>query len=264
MAKRFTDTEKWKRPWFTDLDSKAKLVWLYLLDNCDHAGIWPANFSLAAFCLGFKIDENFLADKFSDKIMKLDHDKFWIKSFFDFQYGINGTVAYKAKVSAANSLMKYGIKFNENMEVLPKTSEDLHKSIGIGTGTGTGTGTVGRESVREKPIQLDFSDLYAKYPKKLGKKQGLRICKNAIKNPEALIAAHKAVERYAEYCRSNKVEPQFIKHFSTFMNSWEDWLDESVGSIDKSVRQKTTLEVIEDYERRKNESTRILEINDKA
>lgn len=100
---------------------------------------------------------------------------------------------------------------------------------------------------------IDFNILYQEYPRKVGKKAGLRLCKNAIKTPEALLAARKAVKRYSDYCRSNKVEPRFIKHFSTFMNSWEDWCDESVGSVTGVLKQRTTKEIIEDYERRQNE-----------
>ncbi len=190
--------------------------------------------------------------------MKIDHDKFWIKSFFDFQYGSNGTIAYKAKVSAMSYLKKYGIEFNENMEVLGKTSEDLCKSIGIGTSTGTSTG---RGGVGEKPIKLDFESLYAKYPRKLGKKAGLMVCKNAIKTPEALLAAHKAVDRYSAFIRSEKREPKHILYFSTFMNSWEDWLDESTGSVVGAIKQRSTIEIVQDYERRLNESRGFRENN---
>jgi hypothetical protein len=41
MAKRFTDTEIWiKQRWFKKLDPLDKLIFIYLKDNCNHAGIW--------------------------------------------------------------------------------------------------------------------------------------------------------------------------------------------------------------------------------
>ena len=49
MAKRFTDTEKWKDPWFCALTEKEKLFWVYIVDNCDHAGIWRVNWPLVQF-----------------------------------------------------------------------------------------------------------------------------------------------------------------------------------------------------------------------
>ena len=52
MAKRFTDSEKWKDAWFMDLPSKYKLFWLYLLDECNHAGVWKVNFKVASFYVG--------------------------------------------------------------------------------------------------------------------------------------------------------------------------------------------------------------------
>ena len=52
MAKRFTDSEKWKDAWFMDLPSKYKLFWLYLLDECNHAGIWKVNFKISTFYIG--------------------------------------------------------------------------------------------------------------------------------------------------------------------------------------------------------------------
>ncbi len=107
--------------------------------------------------------------------------------------------------------------------------------------------------------KLDYLSLYNKYPKKLGKSEGLRVCKNTIKTPEALLAAHSAVDRYVAHLKANKIEPQFIKLFSTFMNSWEDWCDESTGTVIGTIKQRSTLEVVQDYERRLDESRRVLE-----
>ena len=38
MAKRFTDNEKWKNQFFKGLSTVNKLFFLYILDDCDHAG----------------------------------------------------------------------------------------------------------------------------------------------------------------------------------------------------------------------------------
>jgi len=39
MAKRFTDTEKWNEDWFLEIINPHKLFWIYICDNCNHAGI---------------------------------------------------------------------------------------------------------------------------------------------------------------------------------------------------------------------------------
>ena len=38
MAKRMTDTDKWKKGFIRSLPSKYKLFWLYILDDCDPFG----------------------------------------------------------------------------------------------------------------------------------------------------------------------------------------------------------------------------------
>lgn len=41
MAKRFTDTEIWKKQrWFKQLSPFHKLAFMYIKDSCNHAGIW--------------------------------------------------------------------------------------------------------------------------------------------------------------------------------------------------------------------------------
>ena len=37
MAKRFTDTDKWKKGFYKKITNlKYKLLWLYILDDCNH------------------------------------------------------------------------------------------------------------------------------------------------------------------------------------------------------------------------------------
>ena len=86
MAKRFTDTEKWKKYWFRTLSNDHKVFWFYLLDNCDHAGIWEVDFELASyFCNGIKESE--IRETFVKQYHEFDDGKRWfIKDFIEFQY----------------------------------------------------------------------------------------------------------------------------------------------------------------------------------
>lgn len=85
MAKRFTATEKWIDPWFCSLPPAHKLFWLFILDNCDHSGIWQVNWPLVKFMLG--TDYQFDKSLFGDRIQELGVDKWFIPKFIDFQYG---------------------------------------------------------------------------------------------------------------------------------------------------------------------------------
>jgi len=107
MAKRFTDTKKWDDPWFAELPSKYKLFWLYLLDECDHAGIWKVNFRKAQFMVGESLEQAEVARYLSDRIRKLD-DTYWlVLKFIDFQY--NGLKGDKVSLSAIQILEKHGL-----------------------------------------------------------------------------------------------------------------------------------------------------------
>lgn len=86
MAKRFTDNEKWKDAWFMDLPSKYKLLWIYLLDDCNHAGIWKVNFKVASFYLGEHLEHSEVKRILEKRIEVLKDDIWYIKKFIKFQY----------------------------------------------------------------------------------------------------------------------------------------------------------------------------------
>lgn len=110
MAKRFTDTDKWKKPFFRSLQAPYKLVWIYLLDECNHAGIWNVEFDVLKVRTGFTFAENEILDTFKDKILVFDNgNKWFIKDFIDFQYGVLNE-KNKAHNSVLNILNKYKIK----------------------------------------------------------------------------------------------------------------------------------------------------------
>jgi hypothetical protein len=85
--KRFTDTEKWSDPWFRKLPLKFKALWLYLVDNCDHAGIWKTDLELAAFYVGDALTESDLQTHMAGRLVNLGNGKIFIPKFIGFQYG---------------------------------------------------------------------------------------------------------------------------------------------------------------------------------
>jgi len=86
MSKRYTDTDKWKKIWFRKLKNDHKVFWMYVLDQCDHAGIWEVDFELASyFCNGIKETE--IRKTFVKQYHEFDDGKRWfIKDFIEFQY----------------------------------------------------------------------------------------------------------------------------------------------------------------------------------
>ena len=84
MAKRLTATEKWIDPWFCSLSERDRFFWLYLLDNCNHAGIWSVNPMLVqTYFPGYVIN----SDIFGDRVTVLSSEKWFITKFVEFQYG---------------------------------------------------------------------------------------------------------------------------------------------------------------------------------
>lgn len=92
MAKRFTDTEKYKKPFVRSLKGPYKLLWDYLYHDCDNAGIWIVDFEIAQIYLGadMRVNEQdalkyFNCDQY--RVHPFDDGKKWfIPSFISFQY----------------------------------------------------------------------------------------------------------------------------------------------------------------------------------
>ena len=106
MAKRFTDTGKWKKKWIRELSPEMKLFWFYLLDNCDHAGIWEVDIELAAFQIGIELDESIILNTFNRKIVTFKPGKWFIPKFIDYQYG-ELNKSNRAHLSVIKILTKY-------------------------------------------------------------------------------------------------------------------------------------------------------------
>lgn len=246
MAKRFTDTGKWTNPWFRKLSYKAKLCWIYLCDECESHGVLRVDCKLISFQLGYEVTTDLIAEWFGNKIHFISEDKLLIVPFFSFQYG-ESKDSWSAKVAARRKLESLGFSIENNEIVIKHTTVGtqcgesgdtlLIKDIGIVIGKGIGIGN--KENIDEnlevkKSSLLDIAQAYDLYPRKEGKKRGMDIARREIKSGQDLSDLMLAIEKYKAHIESKKIEPRFVKQFSTFMGSWRDWLDADAGLVTTS------------------------------
>ena len=134
MAKRFIDTKMWDKAWFRRLTPQTKLIWIYLLTRCDHAGIWDADWEAAEFFIGDKVNYRRLPSVITDKMKEIENGKqYFIPSFVDFQYGelkenskphmsVIKRLKEKGLISVSDTLKD---KYKESIKVKNKTIREL-------------------------------------------------------------------------------------------------------------------------------------------
>ena len=134
MAKRMTDTDKWKKRFVRELSPEHKLLWFYILDDCNHAGIWEVDLEVASIRIGETLQhdipaEDMLSQSFLDKIVIFDNgDKWFIPEFIDFQYGeLNPNSNVHKSVIAL--LQKYNLEgYLKGSQTLPDRVQDKDKA----------------------------------------------------------------------------------------------------------------------------------------
>lgn len=170
MAKRFTDTNKYKKPFIRGLQGAYKVLWDYLYHDCDHAGIWIIDFEVAQIYVGHDLPVNeidalrFFNDG-EQRIIEIDCGKKWfIPSFIHFQYG-----ELKESNRAHNSVIKIlkdkdllstlqGAKDKEkDMDMVKELEKDKEKDKDI--------------DETEVEIWPTFEDFWNAYDKKVGLKK---------------------------------------------------------------------------------------------
>jgi hypothetical protein len=169
--KRFSETEKWKDDWFSLLTPIEKLVFLFLIDNCDNAGFFPLNQRINAFLIGISEDDYLGAIKGLNRglLGAKDGGKFWIKKFLFHQKNL--------PLNPANNSHKQIISIiNLNKELFSFDWNSLGANEGlfspIGNSKGIGKGKVKKEVGEKKSFKdsdifdkIKFKDSFPKWAK---------------------------------------------------------------------------------------------------
>lgn len=148
MAKRFTDTDKWKKPFIRGLQGPYKLLWFYVLDDCDHAGIWQVDFEVAQIRTGEKFDEEKALAVFGDRVEVFSGGTKWfLKDFISFQYG---------ELSEKNRLHQSVIN------ILTKNHLGAYKPLIRGQGQEQGNG-IGQGTIQGKEQEQGTVEILTEY-----------------------------------------------------------------------------------------------------
>jgi hypothetical protein len=90
-----------------------KLLWLWLCDRCDHAGIIEPSLKLASFHIGYQYPIDTLS-AFGDRIEEIGCGKYLLTKFIQFQYGTISRDCMAHKPVFA-SLEKHKVEFSERV-----------------------------------------------------------------------------------------------------------------------------------------------------
>jgi hypothetical protein len=126
MAKRFIDTDLFKKGFLRTLKSKYKLLWVYLLNDCNHAGVWEVELDIASLRLGCTYEKEETLANIGDKIVILDNgNKWFIPSFIEFQYGPELAKTNNVFKSIDSILTKFNLYQHVNIEIT-ETGTTIH------------------------------------------------------------------------------------------------------------------------------------------
>ena len=184
MSKRFTETRKWQNTWFMDLPAKYKLSWIWILDNCDHAGLIDANPRLISFMVGEPIDGEEMLRVMAGRITKPKAGKWFIPSFINFQYGDELNSKNSAHRGVLRILREQGISCPVRVSEELEAPEKPLQSPSVGAKDKDKDKDQDKDNDQDNAPsarELEAESVWALYPKKKGKKDAMREILEAIR-----------------------------------------------------------------------------------
>jgi len=140
MAYRYTNTDKWKDSWFSELPQLQMLLFLYLCDNCDIAGFIEINIKRWASDLGSSKEtiQGAIEGLSRGLLFSKNNDCIFIKNFLKHQKNIPLNEKNNAHLGIIKRFELYMYKFDfktiEDFILAP--SQPLVRGYGNGNGNG--------------------------------------------------------------------------------------------------------------------------------
>jgi len=116
MSKRFIDTGLFDDSWFMDLTKEGKLLWIYMITKCNHAGIIELNAKLTELQTGISSLQTVI-EELANRLITVRQGLYFIPKFIDFQYPNFPKSSVKQQQSAISILEKYHLFSNGKLTV---------------------------------------------------------------------------------------------------------------------------------------------------
>lgn len=233
--KRFTETGKWTDAWFRKLPPKIKLLWQYICDTCDAAGVFELDPEMASLQIGDAIEESDI-EMLSSRLQKLPSGKTLIVNFIHFQYGELSVDCRPHKVvfeAIRKHKLQYpiGYPINAVSDTAQEKEKDKDKDVERGAGE------------RPKKDNLPTSDRSKRLAVMFGRRlttewndKEITAFKKIAKQPD------EDFDLVEEFYRSDY---EFLRHdLQTFLNNFTGEVDKArkwkSGKLNGSHRQSTS------------------------
>lgn len=252
-VKRFTATEKWDDPWFWELSPAAKLLWQFLCDHCDHAGIIEVNFRFTTMKIGLPIEECHLSE-LQSRLHQLPCGKFLIVGFIGFQYGTPSREC-KPHNPIFASLSKHGVDITQIetlskgiVNPLPKgmdTTKDKDKDKEKEEDKTSTGGVGGDDGFNPTPINVMKAKLCSWFNRRLTTPWSDKEDR-AMRSVMALKTPPEDLEALESYYKSN--DQYRRRDILTLLNNWNGEIDRAKGKrngASKPAESHQMQEVIE-------------------
>lgn len=126
--KRFTETGKWLDTWYKRLEPRLKLLYQYILDTCDHSGVFEFDPETASTLIGMPVENKDLHRFGDDRIAHLRGEKWVVVKFIRFQFGELSVQCRPHKV-VFDAIKKNGLKYPTEypIQAVSGTAQDKDK-----------------------------------------------------------------------------------------------------------------------------------------
>lgn len=161
MAKRFTETEKWKDKWFRQLKTSEKFLFIYLIENCDIAGFIEVDLGFWSYQTGLEEYKIEGALKGLERSVKGAGEWVWVKNFLKHQKNDDLNPANPAHRGVISKLkvQKNRFKDVEEFKEFVAPYKDLIGFIGKGKGI-----VKSITNVKDEPEFEKFQAAIKKFP----------------------------------------------------------------------------------------------------
>lgn len=110
---RFSETDKWRDPWFRSLKPPQKLLFLFVIDNCNNAGFWEEDRDYACYCTGMNEEQYQGALKGLTRGLVAADGWLWIRKFLKHQRNADLNPKNKAHSQIIRLLREQKLRFSK-------------------------------------------------------------------------------------------------------------------------------------------------------